>query len=71
MSATEQQDVRISDLPLAGYTVAVTAARRREELGARRESVVEVARHRRYGVGPAAREVDHEHGRHGAEAETR
>ena len=34
VSTTELQDVRISELPLAGYTVAVTAARRREELGA-------------------------------------
>ena len=34
MSTTRAPEVRVSELPLAGYTVAVTAARRREELGA-------------------------------------
>jgi uroporphyrinogen-III synthase len=34
MSTTETDPVEVAALPLAGYTVAVTAARRREELGA-------------------------------------
>jgi uroporphyrinogen-III synthase len=33
VSTTDLPEVRVSELPLAGYTVAVTAARRREELG--------------------------------------
>ena len=34
MSTTLEQGVDVGEVPLAGYTVAVTAARRREELGA-------------------------------------
>ena len=34
MSTTLEQQADVSELPLAGYSVAVTAARRREELGA-------------------------------------